>query len=275
MHRGYVKIHRKSVDNPLYKKPLIWHFWMYCLIRANHEENILPFNNKPITIKKGSFIMSLNHAVDDTGLSKQNIRTAIKALVNFKMIEKTTQELTQQATMINICNYSIYQKKKKEANTVSNTSPTQSQHSANTQPTLDNEPLNTIKNVKNKTPSVTSDYSEAFERWWLIFPKRDGKVRGKKKTYPMFKRINKTEYSDLGKATINYSKEKFIRDPERFLKDDYWRDFIEDHAPPEKQKPQTGKMTTRQIMQQEMLRRAEQNQSQPKDITPNQRLLNG
>lgn len=175
--------------------------------------------------------MSLNHAVDDTGLSKQNIRTAIKALVNFKMIEKSTQELTQQATVISICNYSLYQKNKSVANTVINTDPTQTQHSANTGPTLDKEPLSTIKNSKNKNSSVTSDYSEAFERWWLIYPKRDGRVRGKKKSYPFFKKILSSQYQDLKTATGNYSKESFIKDPERFLANDYWKDFIDEINP--------------------------------------------
>jgi len=34
MHRGYIKDWRKSLDHPLFKKPLIWHFWGYCLKKA-------------------------------------------------------------------------------------------------------------------------------------------------------------------------------------------------------------------------------------------------
>lgn len=104
-----------------------------------------------------------------------------------------------------------------------NTNPAQTGSKANQEPRTSNkEPLT------NEKPSGTSAYSEAFERWWKIFPKRGGRVRGKKNAYPLFNRIPKSEYQNLKKATDNYAKEKRIKDPERFLKNDYWKDFIED-----------------------------------------------
>ena len=94
MKRGYVRIFRRCVENPLFKKPLVWHCFNYFLLRANHSDKEIDFNGSPVLIKRGSFITSLNHISEDTGLSVQNTRTAIKNLANHKMIEFSTQELT-------------------------------------------------------------------------------------------------------------------------------------------------------------------------------------
>jgi hypothetical protein len=99
-------------------------------------------------------MMSLKNASRETGLTIQNIRSALKILENFKMIKKSTQEVTKQATIISICKYGDYQKKNESANTLANTVPTQSQHSPNTVPTIDNNVKKGKKgkNVNNKYP---------------------------------------------------------------------------------------------------------------------------
>lgn len=142
MHRGFVKLYRKSISNPLFSKPLVWHFWEYCLIRANHKGAEIDFNGKPLKLPRGSFVMSLRNSVKETGLTIRNIRTAIKILVNHEMIEKSTQETTQQATVITVCNYTVFQDFKNDSDTVHDTQATQTRHTGDTDPTLD-------KNVKN------------------------------------------------------------------------------------------------------------------------------
>lgn len=163
MHRGYIKLYRKSVDHPLFTKPLVWHFWQYCLLRANHKDRETAFNNKPIVMKRGSFMMSLRNASRDTGLSVQNIRSAIKTLENFKMVEKSTQQLTQQATILTVCKYRCYQQRKEEANTASNTGLTQSQHSSNTVLTTDKNVKN-LKNVENVEEDSDGDLKASLEK---------------------------------------------------------------------------------------------------------------
>lgn len=150
MHKGFVKLYRKSIKNPLYCKPLVWHFWGYCLKKANHKDNTIDFNGKPLLLKKGSFIMSLGKTSKVTGLSIQNIRTAIKNLVNHKMIENLTQQVTGQSTIINVINYAVYQDFTNQSNTASNTGLTQSQQSTNTG-------LTTDKNVKNNKELLKND----------------------------------------------------------------------------------------------------------------------
>jgi len=163
MHRGYVKIYRKSIEHALFNKPLIWHFWQYCLLIANHKDREIYFNGKPFMVKRGSFIMSRKTAALATGLSEQNIRTSIKTLLLFKMIEKSTSKLTKQATILTICKYSEYQKKSEVTNQVTNQAPTKHQPSTNQGLTTNNNVKNykKVKNDKNKYLETSDEFQVA------------------------------------------------------------------------------------------------------------------
>lgn len=102
---------------------------------------------------------------------------------------------------------------------------------------------NYIKDLQatSKKPSIEEEEEEeeeitnagnvkklAFERWWNITPKRNGRRVGKKEASTLFRVIPISDYKDLNRATLNYSSNETIRDPCRFLKNDYWKDFISD-----------------------------------------------
>lgn len=158
MHRGYVKDYRKGIEHPLFSKPLVWHFWNYCRLRANYKYNVIDFNGEPFEVERGSFIMSLKTASKDTGLTSQNIRTAIKKLVSHGMIEKSTKELTKQATLIKIVKYDIYQPLEEETNKGNDKVTTKLQQS-NDKVTTTNKKEKNVKTEKkekiNKPDNVT------------------------------------------------------------------------------------------------------------------------
>ena len=76
-----------------------------------------------------------------------------------------------------------------------------------------------------------------FEEFWKMYPARNGKKLGKSETYDVFKRkhLYNGNFSELLKATKNYSKSSlaqrgFAKDPARFLRKDYWWDWLEPEA---------------------------------------------
>ncbi|MCK5601541.1 DUF4373 domain-containing protein [Candidatus Pacearchaeota archaeon] len=74
---------------------------------------------------------------------------------------------------------------------------------------------------------------KAFEKWWPTYPKRKGKRVGKQEAKEQFIKIDVSEYEDLKKATMNYSTEEYPKDACRFLKKDYWKDWINVDTPPD------------------------------------------
>lgn len=78
--------------------------------------------------------------------------------------------------------------------------------------------------------ATRATYPAAFEEFWLAYPANDkGRKRGKRATCALWRKVPVDDRADLLKAAQNYAKEQldFIRDPERFLKQDWWRDWIE------------------------------------------------
>jgi hypothetical protein len=147
---GWIKLHRKSIKNPAFKKPLTWHYWQYCLLKANHEPNKIIWNNKDFTVDTGSFITGRKIAAKETGLSEQNIRTAIKTLVNLKMIEISTTKSTSKFSYVTVCKYKEYQLQNSSSNHQINQQVTSNQPATNQQPTTNKNDKNE-KNEKKKT----------------------------------------------------------------------------------------------------------------------------
>ena len=91
-------------------------------------------------------------------------------------------------------------------------------------PHMENENENETKDKKE-----INVYSKQFDEFWNLYPKRNGRKVGKKNTLKLFKNIE--EFDLLIIATKNYTeskiaKDNFSRDPERFLKNDFWQDWI-------------------------------------------------
>jgi len=164
MHRGYIKDYRKGIDNPLFKKPLVWHFWGYCLKRANHKNIEIDFNGKPLLLERGSFLISLNNASDETGLTIKNIRTAIKSLENHKMIEKTTKQVAKQATIINVINYGLYQGQEDQEGKASGTRVAKQGQSNGKVVAIDKN-VNNENNGKKKDHSVNKPTNVSDQTW--------------------------------------------------------------------------------------------------------------
>ena len=120
---SYIKLFRKARKNPIFKKPLTFHYFTYCILSAwwNDEPTTFNLGGVDVSISKGEFATTLQRSSYETGLSIQNIRTAIKQLKLTGMLtEDLTRSLTNGGRVLKVCNYSLYQAKKTEGNKPSN-----------------------------------------------------------------------------------------------------------------------------------------------------------
>ena len=76
-------------------------------------------------------------------------------------------------------------------------------------------------------------YARFSEKFWELYPKRNGRKSGKGDCFEYIEqKIKEVDFQALLKATTNYSvsssaKTNFATDPIRFLKKDKWREWIE------------------------------------------------
>lgn len=102
MHRGFIKLYRRINDWEWKKKPLTIALFVHLLLRASYKET----SWQGIKIEAGQIVVGRKTLSKETGLSEQQIRTAIKHL---KSTNEITIKSTNRFSIITVCNYSKYQ----------------------------------------------------------------------------------------------------------------------------------------------------------------------
>lgn len=114
---GWIKLHRQILDWEWYSDNNAFRVFMHLILKANHKEK----RYKGIELKCGSVITSRDILAFETGLSVQQIRTALDKL---KSTNEITIETSSKGTIIQVVNYTKYQIATSE---VTNEQPTSNQ----------------------------------------------------------------------------------------------------------------------------------------------------
>ena len=139
---GYILMWRSIRNWQWYTDVPVAHLYQHLLLTANHEDQ--PWRD--VIIRKGSLITSVQKLAVETGLSVQQIRTALKKLQSTNEIEVVA---TNKYTMINIIKYANFQQPSQFTNKQKTSSATNKQQTSNKQATTNNT-LNTLR-INNKS----------------------------------------------------------------------------------------------------------------------------
>lgn len=104
---GWVKIHRKLLDNPIASKPQYVAVWLHLLLMATHSESSFIWNNKKITLKPGQFVTGRKKLSVLTGVKSTNLERILNYLENEHQIG---QQKTTKYRVITILKWNEYQK---------------------------------------------------------------------------------------------------------------------------------------------------------------------
>lgn len=118
---GFISLDRKFLKWELWKDPVASRLFLYLLLKANWKDE---YDEKTgVLVPRGSAKLSLQEICDETGLSIQNIRTAIK---NLKLTESLTESLTEKTKatirILTVVKYDEYQRHNRITNRITNTS---------------------------------------------------------------------------------------------------------------------------------------------------------
>lgn len=141
MDNGWIKIHRKILENPIASRPKYLALWLLLLLKANHKEKKMIFNNTFIVIKEGQFITGRDELSKASGLPSTTVERILKYLENGHQIE---QSKTTKYRLITIVNWKEHQGKKEKAD-IKRTS---NGHQMDT-----NKNEKKVKKVKTSTPA--------------------------------------------------------------------------------------------------------------------------
>lgn len=107
MSNGYVKIHRKLLDNPIVMKD-IEHLavWIYLLLHATHKEMNVIFNGKKIMLKSGQLITGARAIAKDLEINKDKVQRILNEYKTDTQIDTLT---SPKGRLITILNWEKYQ----------------------------------------------------------------------------------------------------------------------------------------------------------------------
>ncbi len=108
MDEGWIKIHRRLMDHPLWKgeKFTKGQAWVDILLRVNHEENEVVIGNQIVVVKPGQTLWSMLKMADRWGWSRKRVNNFLNGLQKRKMV---TTERTTKYTIVTVVNWDVHQ----------------------------------------------------------------------------------------------------------------------------------------------------------------------
>ena len=142
---GWVKIHRKLLNNALSKSPMWGWFWVCLLLQASHNGSSFVWNKKKVVLSPGQFLTGRKKLANLAGISEGLVE---KILNYLEMEQQIGQQKTTKYRIITILNWHKYQNRDSR----SNNSVTTTRQQRDTYKNDKND-----KNVKNTIPAIAVD----------------------------------------------------------------------------------------------------------------------
>lgn len=211
-NQGYIKLHRKILDNPISKNPEYCWLWCILLMKANHKETDIIFNSKKEKIKIGEFITGRKQLSLESGISESKIQRILKYLEIEQQIEQQTNNKFRR---ILIKNYKQYQQSEQ-----------QNEQPVNNKRTTSEQPVNTNKNDKNENNEKNNTVLSFSEFWDLYDKKRGDKTKLEKKYNGINEEDRKKIMAHVKAYKLAQPDKQFRKDPATYLNNRGWEDEI-------------------------------------------------
>lgn len=112
---GWISLHRKIMDNPIYSNAGMLKLWIHCLLKASHAEHEQLIGTKIIKLDPGQFVTGRDALAEEfnKGAKKNEVvtaRTLWRWLKKFEEWQMLSIKSTTQFSVVTILKWSDYQK---------------------------------------------------------------------------------------------------------------------------------------------------------------------
>lgn len=220
---GYIKLHRKILENPVVCKDADYFaVWIYLLVNATHKEYQAIFKGEKITLQPGQLITGRYAIASQFSISDSKVK---RILIGFENDRQIDRQRSNQNSLITILNWDTYQQCDQQ----------DGQPMTDNCPTTDRQ-LTTNKNVKKeriKDIGQKSDQAnELFNQFWTNYPRHVSKSSAEKS-------FNKLKVTDAilekmlksletQKQSRQWSDKQYIPHPATWLNQKRWEDEIDE-----------------------------------------------
>lgn len=144
MDNGWIKLHRKLLHNPLFKRSSYVHLWVYLLLRANHKADRILWNGGILDINPGQFITGRQTLSEQTGIAPSTVEDILRL---FEKSGYIRQQKNNKFRLITIVKWDKHQSQ-------SDNQPTSSRQQADTNKKGKNEKK--YNSMKREIPEATT-----------------------------------------------------------------------------------------------------------------------
>ena len=164
---GWIKLHRKILDNPIICKDAEYFaVWGYLLMSATHKEYSVIWKGEKTTLNPGQLITGRKKIAEKFKINESKVQRILKKFETEQQIE---QQSSNQNRLITIKNWHHYQQNEQ-----------QNEQPVNNHRTTSEQPLNTNKNEKNEKNEKNRYYKYAENLATIIQQKKNIKINGQK-----------------------------------------------------------------------------------------------
>ncbi|KAA0941591.1 DnaD domain protein [Sporosarcina sp. ANT_H38] len=118
---GWISLHRKLMDNPIYSNAHMLKLWIHCLMKASHKEHDHLVGNQMVKLEVGQFVTGRNALADEfnKGAKKDDVVSAItlwRWLKNFEEWQMLNIKTTTKYSVVTVSNWSEHQQHEQQVN---------------------------------------------------------------------------------------------------------------------------------------------------------------
>ncbi len=147
---GWISLHRKLMDNPIYSNANMLKLWIHCLMKATHAEREQLVGNQMVKLEVGQFVTGRNALAEEfnKGAKKDEVvspSTLWRWLNNFEEWQMLNIKKTTKYSVVTVVHWSEYQGSEQQVNSKW----TANEQQMNNKRTTDEQQVNTNNNVNN------------------------------------------------------------------------------------------------------------------------------
>ncbi len=243
MNNGFILIHRKLLDNPIWTccTESTLRVWLACLVLANWRDGSWYDGHQEVQIPRGSFVSGREKLAAVCHVSEKQIRTALVALEKLQClaIKRTNKYSVITVTKYNDYQFDTDQEGQQEGQQRASRGPAEGQQRATTEylnketreeehscaigiaPEFALQPDDSRSGKTGKRPKPVF-YDECFHDWYNSYWRRKSPDTARKAYERAINRLVDIEHMGYRQAQI-FLQQQTIRDKARFEHTEEWR----------------------------------------------------
>ena len=102
---GWIKLHRRILDDPIITDDGLFRLFIYCLLNANFKEKSFIHGDEPVKVLRGQFITGRKVLAEKLNINDTTVYHRLKRLQKLKYI---SIKPNNRYSLITIINYNTY-----------------------------------------------------------------------------------------------------------------------------------------------------------------------